>query len=270
MSKKGTRKELIHAIVRSTTSIQLLLLAAVLVLWEGIASAGVFSTLLFPSIGSMLDAFSESVASGEFAHHLSRTLLEIFVALLIAIIVGSSVGIAIGTVQYMRAIFEPLLLAAFCIPLVALFPLLILLFGIGMNSKIVFAAIYGFFPICFNACSAVASVDRTLLSLGRSLGAKRIVTLRKIVVPAVLPGVVAGIQQGVALVIIGTVASEMFASISGLGYLIEYSFTLFEIAKVYAMAFVTLLIALVLNIAIRRALTFMLARAHHYQPSIEE
>lgn len=257
-----------RAVLRSVQLKQLGLLALCVGLWEAVSRSGTFSPLLFPPLSAMAGAFAESLIGGEFARHLSRTLWEIAGALMLAMGVGLPVGVVIGSFKSLRAVFQPLLIVAFCIPLATLIPLFIVLFGIEMKSKIVFGAIYGFFPIALTTISSVASVDRTLLMLGKALGARPALVLTKIVLPAALPGVVAGIEQGVSLVIIGTIAAEMFASAFGLGYLIEYSFTLFEIPKVYAMAFVTLIIAFGLNVGFRRVLELFLARAHHYQPSI--
>jgi NitT/TauT family transport system permease protein len=249
-------------------ALQLLLLALLIGLWELVVKLQLFTPLLFPSLFDIGNALIHSVASGELWFHVWRTLTEIFLASFFAMLVGIPVGILLGSFRFARSVFEPLLLVAFCIPLAALIPLFIVWFGIGMKSKVVFAAIYGFFPICLLTMSAVGSVNRTLVVLGQSLGGRRLTALWKIVLPAGLPDIVAGVQQGVTLAIIGAIASEMYAAIFGIGYLIQYSFTLFEIPRVYAMAFVTLIIAYVLNVSLRRVLDVFLARAHHYHPSI--
>jgi NitT/TauT family transport system permease protein len=257
-------------LLKSPRCQQWLLLLLILATWEAIAKSGIFSPTLFPSLELMWEAFKASLLSGEFLIHLSYTCLKIFAAFGLGAAAGISVGVIIGTVRIAREIFEPLILVVFCIPLVTLLPLFILIFGIGTKSNIAFAAIYAFFPVCLNTSSALATIDRTLIAVGKSLGAKPITIFKKIAGPAALPGMVTGLQQGVSLAIIGTIVSESFVSANGLGYLIEYSFTLFRMPKVYAMAFVTLLIALGLNVALRRALSAILARTHHYHPSIGE
>jgi NitT/TauT family transport system permease protein len=124
--------------------------------------------------------------------------------------------------------------------------------GIGPLSKIVFGALSGFFPIALNTIDGVRAIDRRYLAFARSIGATRLQTYARIVLPLALPAVVSGLRVGTGLVVIGVVVTEMLASLGGVGFWISYHRTLFNTGHVYFGMVLALLMAVAVNIALTR------------------
>jgi ABC-type nitrate/sulfonate/bicarbonate transport system permease component len=248
---------------------QVVLVLVVAGVWETIARSGVVSPLVFPSLSDSLAALWKSAGSAELFRHARLTIVEILLAFVIGASAGVVGGVVIGANRSLRDVFEPLVLLAYSIPIATLIPFFVILFGLGVGSKTAFGAVYAFFPVVINTLAGLASVDRTHLTLARSLGATRAQTLWSIVLPAAFPAMVSGLQGGMSLAIIGVVASEMFASEAGLGYLMDFAYTMLQTPKVYAMVGATLTLAFALNVVFRAATSYALRRAHHYQPTVD-
>jgi NitT/TauT family transport system permease protein len=142
------------------------------------------------------------------------------IALAIAIAGGLLLGLVTGLSATASETAEPLLLAANSIPKIALYPVVLLLFGIGLPAKVAFGAIHGIIPVAIftiNACRAIPPVLLKTSSVLRLTPADRI---RSILLPSALPDIVTGIRLGFSLTLIGTILGEMFGAQSGLGYLL--------------------------------------------------
>ncbi len=142
------------------------------------------------------------------------------IALVIAIVGGLAIGLVTGLSATASETAEPLLLAANSIPKIALYPVVLLLFGIGLPAKVAFGAIHGVIPVAIftmNACRAIPPVLLKTSAVLRLTPAERI---RSVLLPSALPDIVTGIRLGFALTLIGTILGEMFGAQSGLGYLL--------------------------------------------------
>jgi ABC-type nitrate/sulfonate/bicarbonate transport system permease component len=230
--------------------VQLFVMLGLAGLWEAVARSGAASPLVFPSLLAVGEAVWRSVASGELFFHLGMTATEIVVAFALAATSGVAAGLLAGLLPPVRGAIQPLLLLTFSIPMVALVPFFTIVFGLGMLSKVIFAAIYAFFPVCMNTLAGVRGLDPTLLPLARSLGARPWQVVSKFLFPACLPAILAGLEGGMSLCVIGVLATEMLASLFGMGYLLARAMTGIETAKVYGLVLVTLALAYAANRAI--------------------
>jgi ABC-type nitrate/sulfonate/bicarbonate transport system permease component len=158
---------------------------------------------------------------------------------------GSSQGLAAAT--------GPVLSSIFAIPLIILYPLLMVWVGIGPASKIVFGVLSGFFPIALNTIDGVRAIEARYISFARSIGATRLQTYGRIIFPLALPAIVSGLRIGTGLIVIGVVVTEMLASLGGVGYLISYHRTMFDTGHVY----LGMLLALVMAVGVNLALTWV-------------
>ncbi|MGH7267585.1 MAG: ABC transporter permease [Candidatus Rokuibacteriota bacterium] len=226
---------------------QLVLVLVLAGIWEAVARSGVVSPIVFPSLAAIADAIWRSAASGELLFHLRMTAIEIVLAFGLAATTGVAAGLLGGLLPPVRGALQPLLLLTFSVPLVALVPFFTIVFGLGILSKVMFAAIYAFFPICMNTLTGVRNIDPTLLSLARSLGARAGHVFTKFLFPACLPAILAGLESGMSLCVIGVLATEMLASLFGIGYLLARAMTGIETGKVYGLVLVTLALAYVAN-----------------------
>ncbi len=229
---------------------QVALLGLAAAAWEAVARSGVASPIVFPSLATIGRALGASLAAGELGYHFRMTLLEIAAAFAAAAAAGVPAGLAAGLLPDGRALLQPLVWLAFSVPLVALVPFFTIAFGLGMASKIVFAAVYAFFPICVNTLAGVRGIDRMLLPVARSLGAGPWQRATKFLLPACLPAILAGMEGGMSLAVIGVLATEMLASLFGIGYLLARAMTGIETGKVYGLVLLSLATAYAANRAI--------------------
>ena len=155
--------------------------------------------------------------------HIWATGQAFLIALVIAIAGGLLLGLVTGLSATASETAEPLLLAANAIPKIALYPVVLLLFGIGLPAKVAFGAIHGIIPVAIFTMNAARGVPPVLLRTAAVLRLSPADRICSILLPSALPAILAGVRLGVSLTLIGTILGEMFGSQSGLGYLLMTS-----------------------------------------------
>ena len=165
----------------------------------------------------------------------------------LAIVIGVPLGLVIGRFWIAEAALGILVTGGYAMPLVALVPLLVLWFGLGFAVKAAVIFLMSVFPICINTWLGVKSVPKTLIDVGKSLVAPNSVILRRIVLPATLPYVMAGIKLAVGRAVVGMVIAEFFTSISGLGAIIINSANNFDTATMFVPIIILMVLAVGLN-----------------------
>jgi NitT/TauT family transport system permease protein len=155
--------------------------------------------------------------------HIWATGQAFLVALAIAIVGGLLIGLVTGLSATASETAEPLLMAANSIPKIALYPVVLLLFGIGLPAKVAFGAIHGIIPVAIFTMNACRGVPPVLLKTAAVLRLSPIDRIRSILLPSALPAILTGVRLGFSLTLIGTILGEMFGSQSGLGYLLMTS-----------------------------------------------
>jgi NitT/TauT family transport system permease protein len=165
--------------------------------------------------------------------HTTITLQEVLAGFAIAAAWGVLGGFLLALNQRVERVFEPFLAAFYAVPIIAMAPLLILMFGLGTPSKVATAAIYSGFPIIVNVVTGVRNVDAVLIKAVRSLGATRRQIFTKVILPASLPYVMAGLRLGFNLSLIAVIVSQMLAAYAGLGWLVSYAAGTFRTADLF-------------------------------------
>jgi NitT/TauT family transport system permease protein len=143
-------------------------------------------------------------------------------------------GLLVGSLAGLRRVALPLASGLYAVPLVLLYPLFTAWFGIGMQSKIAFAAIYGALPCFLGTAAGVQTIDRQYLVIARSMRATRWQTIYRVLLPATIPTVLASFRVGGSLVIVGVVVAEMLTSAEGIGHLITRYRTMLDSPRVFA------------------------------------
>lgn len=197
-------------------------------------------------------AFIELIRNGKLAAALLQSLQPFVVGYGIAIIVGVPLGLVIGRFWMAEAALGVLVTGGYAMPLVALVPLLILWFGLGFAVKAAVIFLMSIFPICINTWLGVKSVPKTLIDVGKSLVASDAVILRRIVLPATLPYIMAGIRLAVGRAVVGMVIAEFFTQISGLGGIIINAANNFDTATMFVPIILLMVLAVGLNWLIGR------------------
>jgi ABC-type nitrate/sulfonate/bicarbonate transport system permease component len=226
-------------------AITFLSVAALLGLWEffGRDVNPVFGS--FPSAIAL--AFVELARTGQLGAALYESLRPFIVGYGLAIVVGVPLGLVIGRYRVLEAALGIYVTAGYAMPLVALVPLLILWLGLGFAVKAAVVFLMSVFPICINTWLGVTAVPKNLIEVGKSFVASDAVILRRIVLPATLPYIMAGIRLAVGRAVVAMVIAEFFTTISGLGAIIINSANNFDTATMFVPIMVLMVLAIGLN-----------------------
>jgi ABC-type nitrate/sulfonate/bicarbonate transport system permease component len=219
--------------------------ALVLLVWEwfGRDVNPVFGS--YPSAIAL--AFVDLVRSGKLGIALVESLQPFVAGYLLAIVLGVPLGLLIGRFRVAEAGLGIYVTAGYAMPLVALVPLLVLWLGLGFAVKASVVFLMSVFPICINTWLGVAAVPKSLIDVGKAFVAPNLVILRRIVLPATLPYIMAGIRLAVGRAVVAMVIAEFFTSISGLGAIIINSANNFDTATMFVPIVVLMVLAIGLN-----------------------
>ena len=231
-------------------AVRWMILATLLILWEVVPLTGLLPELFLPSLSKTLTVLY--IDRQIYFEALLVTLYEVALSMLIACGLGILIGAVVGGFAMLRDLLLPVFSSLYAVPIVILYPVFTAWFGIGPSSKIAFAGIYGFFPVMLSTAAGIRTIDPQFLLAARSMGATLPQQIIRVIIPASLPTVFAGLRLGGALTIIGVVVSEMLTSSAGIGYLVTLNRTILDSPRVFA----AILAILVLSIAY-----YMLARA---------
>jgi ABC-type nitrate/sulfonate/bicarbonate transport system permease component len=207
------------------------LLIGVLV-WEFIGRFVLSGGLLFAPFSDVIVVLYQSVASGEIWQHLWVSSTEFVLGFGAAIIVGMVFGVLMGRFKIVYNYLDPWVSILYSSPLVALMPLYLLLFGVGLLSKVAIVFTVSVFPILLNTYTGIHSTDRHLLEVTRSFSCGEIQIFSKIQFPSSLPFIITGIKLGLGRALTGVVVGELFSSQAGVGYLIATAGQSFDAATV--------------------------------------
>lgn len=192
--------------------------------------------------------FTLGMVSGEqFAGHLAESLKAFAAALAIAVSSGLLIGLWLGFHRLSRDVLEPVLVALYSIPKITLYPILLLMFGLGISAKIAFGAIHGIIPIALFTITSVRNIKPVLIKTGRVMGLSTWGMFRSVLFPAAIPEIFTGLRIGFALTLIGTVLGEMFASQKGLGYLLKTAIGLHNVDQIMGVTFLLIVFAAIVS-----------------------
>ena len=192
-------------------------------------------------------AFVELAKSGKLMAALLESIQPFFAGYGLAILIGVPLGLLIGRFRVMEAALGIYVTAGYAMPLVALVPLLVLWLGLGFKVKVAVVFLMSVFPICINTWLGVNAVPKTLIEVGKSFVAPDSVILRRIILPATLPYIMAGIRLAVGRAVVAMVIAEFFTTISGLGAIIINSANNFDTATMFVPIVLLMVMAIGLN-----------------------
>jgi len=196
--------------------LQIVSVAALLALWEAVARLGWVDAAFVPAPSAVARALGG--ISGRAFAGLGDTLAKTAIAYAIAVVLGVSLGIVVGSVRLLRDVLNPFVIAAYGIPKILILPWIILLTGFGTTPAILYGTLHATFPIMLMVIGGVRDVDRTLITVARAYGASTWQLYWKVILPAIVPSVLAGMRLGVVFCLLGVLVVEMFAGVRGMGY----------------------------------------------------
>ena len=212
--------------------VQLLSVAALLVAWEAVARAGWVDPLFVPAPSAVARALGR-IGTAALAG-LGETLLKAAIAYVLAVVIGVGGGILLGSVRPLRQAVNPFVIALYGMPKILVLPWIMLFLGFGATPAVVYATIHGVFPILVLVTGAVRDVDATLVTVARAFGARRWQLYWKVVLPAIVPTVLAGMRLGVVFCLLGVLVVEMFAGLRGMGYVLSSLANGFQAPELFA------------------------------------
>ena len=219
---------------------------AILAFWQW-ASGRLIREIYVSKPTAVAARLYELFASGEIYPHLWTTGQELVLGYVIGVAGGILGGYALGRSPRLASIFEPYVMAFYGIPKIALAPLFIIWFGIGIGSKVALASIMVFFLVFYNVYTGVRSVDRELVNLTLVMGANQRQLTYHVYLPAAAPYVLLGMRMAVPYSVIGVIVGEFTSSIQGLGLFIHEASSTYDPAGVFAGIVILLAFVIVAN-----------------------
>lgn len=230
-----------------------LAVVAFLIAWQAVFLVVPFNKLFISKPDLIAAAFVDLIGSGDLFHNLAVSAVPFAIGFTAAAIVGVALGIVMGWRVRVGYALDPLMTVFYASPLVALAPLVVVFFGVGVSGKTIIVFLLAIFPFIFNAAAGVRAIDRLLVNVVRSLGGKEKDLYLKVILPSVLPYIVAGARIAVGRALIGVLVGEFFAASEGIGYSIAKWGDLFATDKMFACIITVMIVAVALTEGIRWA-----------------
>jgi NitT/TauT family transport system permease protein len=207
-------------------------------LWELVARAGLVDELFLPPLSSVLAELGALISDGSIGKHVWASGSVLIIGLALSILGGFPLGLLIGRSKVMDTVLSPWLMAFNSVPRIAFIPMLVVVFGIGVSSKVTVVILSAAFPLIINVAAGARTIDPLLVQMARSMGAKRRLVFRAVIIPGVVPFALAGFRVALAQGLIAVVVAELFAATAGIGFLLFRASSLYDIPLVYAMILV--------------------------------
>jgi len=201
--------------------------------WQLLWSSGRISPLFFTGPSAVVKRFGEEWTHGRLKSDMVYSGTNFAIGVGLAIAAGVVLGIIIGWYRRLAMVFDPFLSALYATPRVALVPLVLIWFGIGMWSKVFIVFINAFFPVLINTIGGVKAIDADLLRAARAFCASDWQIFTTVAIPGAVPFILTGVRQAVALGLIGVVVGEMFGGSEGIGYMVNYGGQTFQTDTVF-------------------------------------
>jgi len=218
--------------------------------WQWYVTAHKVSTLILPPPSDIVTALYSGLASGVYVKALYATLQAIVLGFLLSASVAFILGTLISQVRLLEATIYPYVVALQTLPKIAIAPLILVWVGLGIESKIIIAALVSFFPMLVNTIAGLKSAPADKLELMHALTASRTKTFFLVKLPEALPYIFAGLQIGIVLAVLGAIVGEFVGSKAGLGYLIiQMNYTM-DVAGMFAVLVILGVMGVALNVLI--------------------
>jgi ABC-type nitrate/sulfonate/bicarbonate transport system permease component len=215
-------------------SAQLTFVVLVALVWFALARSGSVSPLFLPPIGRVFGALAELVRTNVFWAAVGTTMTTLLRAYVIALVCGIGVAYAVTRSRFFTDLLEPVIAGFFTVPITLFFPIFVLFFGIGAQSKVAYAAVYAFFPIAITSIAGFSAVEGHYVRSARCMGASAYGVFRRILLPGAMPVIFAGLRVGFFICFASVLGGETLASVNGIGRQIAQNAELMESATMFA------------------------------------
>ena len=227
------------------------LMATTLLLWEAVVRLLQIPSFILPPPSAVALGLWRGFSTGLYFQHIAVTLSEVLLGFAFGCGLGFALGVAIALNRYVAYFLYPYIVMFLSMPKVALAPLIVLWFGLGITSKVVTAALVSFFPLMVNTIAGLNAADADRIDLIRSLGGTQRQIFLMLRLPTALPMIIAGLEIAITLSLIGTVVTEFLGAEQGLGMLMQSMNFVMDVAGSFSILIVLAIVGLLLNQTLR-------------------
>lgn len=213
-------------------------------LWEILGRTG--NARLLPPFSKVMTALYDLIASGEIFKALAISLQALVLGFLISLAVGIPLGLLMGRYRRLDAFLDIYMTALLTVPMISFIPFLVIAFGLGLHSRVWIVFLFAFVIIAINTAAGVRNVDPTLTEMAKSFGAKESELFAKVILPAALPMIMAGVRLGMGRAVLGMVTSEMILAVVGFGAMLMTFGASFNSPALFATILTIVLLAVAL------------------------
>ena len=225
----------------------------VIPLWELVVRLGMVKkvTLSAPTIIANT-AINDLFINRELWPHLFQSSQQFFLGLGLALLTGVPLGLALGLFRRLNYFLDPWLSAIYATPTIALVPIIVLVLGLGLESKIFIVWLEAIFVIVVSTMAGVRAAEARYLDLAKSFRASRWLTFRSVILPSSFPYILTALRLGTTRALVGVVVAEFFASNKGIGFFINFSGTTLRTDRVMLGVIILGLVGMLLGEGVRR------------------
>ena len=227
--------------------LRLMLIAATLAVWEALVRLLKVPAFILPTPSSIFMALYRGIASTLYLNHIGITLTETLIGFVVGTVLAFALGIAVALSRSVEYFLYPFIVMFQAMPKVALAPLIIVWFGLGLTSKVVNAALVAFFPLMVNTIVGLRSTEEEKVDLMRSLAASRWQVFWMLRLPNAMPYIFAGLEIAMIFALIGAIVAEFVGAQSGLGMLIQSMNFTMDVAGQFSVLLILSVLGLILN-----------------------
>jgi NitT/TauT family transport system permease protein len=230
--------------------------AGILLVWESVVRLGWANPFFISQPSAIGASLMQAARSGELRHNLAVSLGEFAAAYGASVVVGILAGVLAGRFRTVEYILDPFLWFLYSAPLIAFYPIFVIWFGLGIPTVVAIAFLLSVTQITVSTLRGIQNVDPGLIRAARSFGASERDLLWKVILPASVPMVIAGLRLAVGRALMGVVVAELFGATAGLGFSIAYYGGLLKTTNMIA----SLVVVVVLGVLCTQALSAVEAR----------
>lgn len=225
---------------------------ALLVVWQLVSTLGIVDPLYISSPTRLVGAIPDAFADDDFLEHINVSAQEFFIGMALVVVTGIPAGLLAGWYRTIRELTDPVIAAMFSTPVVALVPILVLMLGIGIWSKVAVVYLLAIWPVIINTTAGVRDIDPEMIRMGRVFGATNSRIFRTIALPASVPHIITGLRNAVSRGIIAVVVGELYAASAGVGYYLNLTGQIFQTDRYYFAVLFLALVGVVLGVTLTK------------------
>lgn len=238
--------------------IRVLLIVIFLIIWEMLASKNVKIAFYTSYPSDIFKDLLEFIKTGAIWKHAGTTIKEAYLGLLYGTVIGVALGVLFSQFRIFGKVLVPIISVIQGIPQLTLAPLYILWFGIGFTSKVVLSTLMVFFNVFFATYNAIKNIDQRLIESATILGASKAQILWNIVIPSSMPWIMSGVRIGSSVCMVGAIIGEYIGASSGLGWMVTYASSFFQIKRVMSCIFVLMVVGMIVTWILEKVENYLL------------